>query len=133
MRQVPKNGGRNFGRESTGIKIYPMGTYYDFLRPQLLQYKFVTFLLDFFFLAVTRLRRYAKRNRFFVTFFEIFLDYVICVISLASNYWIFYFWRRGGSCPPPRTFMLPTCRSGAGNSSRPTLSMYVLSMINPNY
>ena len=74
VRQVPKNGGIDFGRESTGIKIYPMGTYYDFLRQQLLQYKIVTFLLDFFFFAVTRSTRFAKRNRFF-TFFEIFLDY----------------------------------------------------------
>ena len=70
MRQVPKNGGIDFGRENMGIKIYPMDTYYVFVCGYVCWFNNRHIFVDFF-LAVTRLRRYVKKNRFF-TFFEIF-------------------------------------------------------------
>jgi len=57
-----------------GIKIYPMGTYYVFVHGYLCWFNNRHFFVGIFFLLVTRLRRYVKRNRFF-KFFEIFLGY----------------------------------------------------------
>ena len=49
VRQVPKNGGIDFGRESTGIKIYPMGTYYVFVYGYLCWFNKRHFFVGIFF------------------------------------------------------------------------------------